>query len=159
MSSKTSYTTTHSPSHHRNNNPIIQQDNIQHKLPNTSGPPLHTSYVGKETLYITNTFRHTHLKIAFHTNNTLESLLNHRNLPTDKFALSGVYKLTCPDCNKAYVGQTGRCFSYVTKNTKVPSTTIAILLNSHNTSMRNYIPLAPSATLCSCCITREKRHI
>jgi hypothetical protein len=56
-------------------------------------------------------FRHTDLKIAFHTNNTLESLLEHRNPPTDKFALSGVYKLTCPDCNKAYMGQPGRHFS------------------------------------------------
>jgi hypothetical protein len=30
---------------------------------------------------------------------------------TDKFSKSGVYKLTCPDCHKAYVGQTGRQFS------------------------------------------------
>ena len=27
---------------------------------------------------------------------------------SDKYAQSEVYKLTCPDCNKAYVGQTGR---------------------------------------------------
>jgi len=27
------------------------------------------------------------------------------------FSLSGAYRLTCPDCNKAYVGQTGRCFT------------------------------------------------
>jgi hypothetical protein len=27
-----------------------------------------------------------------------------------KYAQSGVYKLTCPDCNKAYVGQTNRSF-------------------------------------------------
>jgi hypothetical protein len=25
--------------------------------------------------------------------------------------MSGVYKLTCPDCNKAYIGQTGRPFA------------------------------------------------
>jgi hypothetical protein len=29
---------------------------------------------------------------------------------TGKYTQSGVYKLTCPDCNKAYVGQTGRNF-------------------------------------------------
>jgi len=28
----------------------------------------------------------------------------------DKFTHSGVYKLTCPDCGKAYIGQTGREF-------------------------------------------------
>ena len=29
----------------------------------------------------------------------------------DKYSRSGAYKLTCPDCNKVYVGQTGRCFT------------------------------------------------
>jgi len=29
---------------------------------------------------------------------------------TDIYTQSGVYKLKCPDCNKAYVGQTGRSF-------------------------------------------------
>jgi len=29
----------------------------------------------------------------------------------DKYTHSGVYKLTCPDCNKAYVEQTGRSFN------------------------------------------------
>jgi len=27
---------------------------------------------------------------------------------TDKYTQSGVYKLTCPDCDKTYVGQIGR---------------------------------------------------
>ena len=35
----------------------------------------------------------------------------HKNQKSDKYASSGVYKLTCPDCKKAYVGQTGRSFS------------------------------------------------
>jgi hypothetical protein len=34
-----------------------------------------------------------------------------KNQKTDKYALSGVYKLTCPDCKKACMGQTGRSFS------------------------------------------------
>jgi len=29
---------------------------------------------------------------------------------SDKYAQSGMYKMTCPDCNKAYMGQTGRSF-------------------------------------------------
>ena len=71
------------------------------------------TYIGKETLYITNAFRHTDLKITFGTNNTLENLLrqNPPPPPSDKFSASGFYKLTCPDCNKFYMGQTGRCFS------------------------------------------------
>ena len=68
------------------------------------------TYAGKETLYITNAFKHTDLKIAFRTNNTIENLLKHRNPISDKFSSSGVSKLTCPDCRKAYVGQTGRRF-------------------------------------------------
>jgi hypothetical protein len=31
-----------------------------------------------------------------------------RQQTSDKYAQSGVCKLACPDCNKAYVGQTGR---------------------------------------------------
>ena len=66
------------------------------------------TYTDKETLYITNAFKHTDLKIAFRTNNTIENLLKQRNPISDKFSSSGVYKLTFPDCHKAYVGQTGR---------------------------------------------------
>jgi len=66
--------------------------------------------MGKEISYIT-VFRRTDLKIAFQTDNTIVNLLGHRNLAPEKFTPSGVYKLTCPDCNKVYVGQTGRRFS------------------------------------------------
>jgi len=52
----------------------------------------------------------TKLKIAFHTTNTIGNLLSHKNPTPNKFSLSGVYKLTCPNCNKAYVRQTGRRF-------------------------------------------------
>jgi hypothetical protein len=69
------------------------------------------TYVGKETFYSTNIFRRTELKISFRTTNTLVNLLTHKHHIHDKFSLSGVYKLICPDCNKTYVGQTGRRFS------------------------------------------------
>jgi len=36
---------------------------------------------------------------------------SHKNYAHDKYSRSGIYKLTCPDCHKAYVGQTGRQFS------------------------------------------------
>jgi hypothetical protein len=43
--------------------------------------------------------------------NTIQSLLKPKKPTPDKFTSSGVYILTCPECNKAYVGQTGRRFS------------------------------------------------
>jgi hypothetical protein len=51
------------------------------------------------------------LKIALHTRNTIGNLLTHKNPTQDIYSLSGAYRLSCPDCNKAYVGQTGRRFS------------------------------------------------
>jgi hypothetical protein len=51
------------------------------------------------------------MKIAFRTNNTIQKLLIHKQHRTDIHSQSGVYKLTCPDCGKAYVGQTGRNFT------------------------------------------------
>jgi len=68
------------------------------------------TYTCKETLYITKAFKHTDLKIAFRTNNTTENLLKQTIPLSNKFTSSGVYKLTCPGCHKAYVDQTGRRF-------------------------------------------------
>ena len=65
------------------------------------------TYTGKETSYITNIFRRMDLTIPFHTKNTVGNLLTHTN-PLDIYSLPGAYRLSCPDCNKAYVGQTGR---------------------------------------------------
>jgi len=71
------------------------------------------TYIGKETTYITNLFKNNDLKIAMRTNNYIQKILmDNKQLmnKTDTYTQSGVYKLTCPDCNKAYVGQTGRNF-------------------------------------------------
>jgi hypothetical protein len=67
--------------------------------------------MGKETTYITNKFRQTDLRIAYRTNNTIHNHLIHRIHHPDKFSSSGIYKLTRPDCRKAYVGQTGSNFA------------------------------------------------
>ena len=69
------------------------------------------TYVGRETSYITNLFKKTELNVAFRAKNTIGHLLTHKQLSPDKFSLSGVYKLTSPDCNKGYIGQTGRKFA------------------------------------------------
>jgi hypothetical protein len=42
--------------------------------------------------------------------NTFHNTLTHKYQTIDKCTRSGAYKLTCPDCKKVYVGQTGRSF-------------------------------------------------
>jgi hypothetical protein len=69
------------------------------------------TYAGKKTTYITNIFTHSDIRIAYRTNNTIHNFLTHKAQYFDKFSSSGVYKLTCPDCKKAYIGQTGRNFT------------------------------------------------
>jgi hypothetical protein len=51
-------------------------------------------------------------------NNTLQKLLTPKPQTRDKDSRSGAYKLTCLDCNKAYVGQMGRSFTHRFKEHK-----------------------------------------
>jgi len=64
------------------------------------------TYIGQETTYITKLFKHTSLKIAHRTNNSTELNLKPKAQTTNKHLISGVYKLTCADCGRAYVDQT-----------------------------------------------------
>lgn len=48
--------------------------------------------------------------IAFKTNNSIQNSIKNNKDKTDKKSKSGVYKLTCEDCKKVYIGQTGRSF-------------------------------------------------
>jgi hypothetical protein len=66
------------------------------------------TYIGKETSFTTKIFKQANLQIPYRTSNTLKKHLSYSDTQKDKFTNSGVYKLTCPDCNKAYIGQTGR---------------------------------------------------
>jgi len=63
----------------------------------------------------------------------LANLFTHKGRAHDKYSLSGVYKLTCPDCHKTYVGQTGRQFSTRYKNTRQhgPTTALPPILQKH----------------------------
>ena len=63
------------------------------------------TYIGKETSYITKIFKHTDIRIGYRTNNLQHHLTKYPHIQ-DKFTQSGVYKLTCPDCGKACIGQT-----------------------------------------------------
>ena len=105
------------PIHHGNPpNPKLSSDitgtqtKITHTHPSTQKWATFT-YVRKETTFITNLFKKTDIKIAFRTNTTIQKLLMHNQQTSDILSRSGVYKLTCPDCNKAYVGQTSRSFT------------------------------------------------
>jgi hypothetical protein len=70
------------------------------------------TYIGKETRYITKLFKNAPLKVAYTTNNNLGKLLEVQKTGNlNKFEKNGVYQLTCPTCQKKYVGQTGRFFS------------------------------------------------
>ena len=92
------------------------------------------TYVGKETFYIYNLFRKTELKISFRTANTIGKLLSHKKPNPDYFSLSGICELTCPDCNKAYVGQTRRRFATSFKEHEK-----AYGNNSHTSSLTKHL--------------------
>jgi hypothetical protein len=67
--------------------------------------------IGKETLFITNLFKKAGLRIALRMKNNIQKLLMQKHEILDKYMRSGAYKLTCLDCNKAYIGHTGRSFA------------------------------------------------
>ena len=100
---------------HNNSFPILPQKTIPKNPPHPQRNPATQSwavftYTGKETTYITKLFRHTNIKIAYRTNNNLLRHLTPNPQPLDPLTRSGVYRLSCPDCSKAYIGQTGRDF-------------------------------------------------
>jgi hypothetical protein len=63
---------------------------------------------------ITNLFKYTDLNIAFGATNTLQQQLSENRII--RTHPSGIYKLKCNACNKAYVGQSGR-FRHKTQRT------------------------------------------
>ena len=69
----------------------------------------------KETAYITTIFKHTNLKIAYSTNNSMKENRKPKSRTTNKFLASGVWKLTCSECVKANVGQRGKNITKIYK--------------------------------------------
>ena len=58
---------------------------------------------------ITNLFKHTNVKIAFRSNNTISQLTkSDTKCSTPTHDRRGIYKLTCNTCKLAYIGQTSR---------------------------------------------------
>jgi hypothetical protein len=61
---------------------------------------------------ITNILKNTDIKIAFKTTNTIQQRTKTRSPnTTHELERSGVNKMTCKTCNKAYIGQTSRNFT------------------------------------------------
>jgi hypothetical protein len=67
------------------------------------------TYTGPHVRKITKLFHSARLKTAFTTKHTIQKLLRAHQNQTN-FNGSGVYQLECGDCNRKYVGQTGRSF-------------------------------------------------
>jgi hypothetical protein len=91
------------------------------------GPPVHK---------VTNLFRKTGMKIAFRPTNTIFQQLTHKPKNINP---SGIYKLKCNSCNRAYVGQSGTAISlrhkehlrYIKNNNPISAYAMHILHNSH----------------------------
>ena len=71
----------------------------QPKEPKTPKKWASFTYTGRETSYITNVFRHTDLKIALRTKNTIENLLTHQNPPSDIQGVPGGMCETSGECS------------------------------------------------------------
>jgi hypothetical protein len=78
------------------------------------------TYTGKETTVITKLFRRANIKIAYRTNNNLLYHLTPNPQPLDPFTRSGFYRLSCPYCSKAYIGQRGRLQNQIQRTQKSP---------------------------------------
>ena len=69
------------------------------------------TYTSPQIRKITNLFKHSNVRIAYMCTNTISHLSNPTNkatLPSSPYDRSGIYKLICMTCNKAYVDQTSR---------------------------------------------------
>jgi len=102
----------------------------------------HSSKVRK----IPNLFKQTDIKIAFKSTNTLQQLTKPKiHNTTQDHDKSGIYKLTCKPCNRAYIGQTSRNLTlsyreYIRYIKTIPSPLM------HCTSCKTYMNMVPSKT-------------
>ena len=95
----------------KNNKPQNKNNTQQYKY-------ITLTYYNSNTHRIANTFRKYNYKIAYTTNNTIKRHIK----DIDIYNKTGVYKLKCNDCNKFYIGQTGRSFSSrFSEHTKAPT--------------------------------------
>jgi len=85
---------------------------------------------------ITNLFKHSDFKIAFRATNTLHQQLSEEQTNKNR---SGIFKLKCNTCNKAYIRQSGRSIDirhkehirYIRSNNPESAYAMHILQNRH----------------------------
>lgn len=68
------------------------------------------TYYGRISENIANILSHHDLTVSFKSQSKLSHLIYNAKDKTEPLKKSGVYKLTCPECNAFYIGQTGRSF-------------------------------------------------
>jgi hypothetical protein len=64
------------------------------------------TYIGHYIRKVTKLFKDTNIKIAYRTTSITGKLLNEKQ-KMNPYEQSGIYKLACQSCHKAYIGQTG----------------------------------------------------
>jgi hypothetical protein len=98
------------------------------------------TYHSTKVRKITNLFKHTNTKIAFKSTNTIGQKTKRKNHhSTQNMEQSGIYKLTCKTCHKAYIGQTSRSLTarfrehtrYIKNNNPQSAYALHILENLH----------------------------
>jgi hypothetical protein len=65
------------------------------------------TFSGNYVRIITTLLKNTNIKIAFKTSNTIGNILKERII-TNKYEQTGIYRLSCAECKKVYIEQTGR---------------------------------------------------
>ena len=90
------------------------------------------TYINKQTEKIAHKFKKAGYRISYKTTNKTEHTLSkHTHKAQNKFDLPGVYKLNCLNCNKFYIGQTGRSFKqrYIEHTEALHTTTESTFAN------------------------------
>jgi hypothetical protein len=82
--------------------------NTHNNTDNTNKTWITLTYIGKETYRLKNFFTKHNINTAFKTNNQIGQKLKQNTDKRDIHNDSGVYKLTCKDCENIYIGRTGR---------------------------------------------------
>lgn len=74
---------------------------------NTQRKYISTEYTKNTAATLQNIFKKHNIMMTFRTTNNIQRLL-HPKIPKDNKEKTGVYKLTCDDCEGFYIGQSGR---------------------------------------------------
>lgn len=104
-------------------------------------------YLGKLTEKISRKIINKQVKVAYKPITNLSKLIFNNKDKTDELNKSGIYKLSCEQCNSVYIGQTGRNFNIrykehirSFKNNKTDSNFSKHLIESKHILSKNHKP-------------------